>query len=97
MPEVPSYHHDEMANLLGISERTLHRWNRTGRSPPFVYISERIKVYPADAYRAWLRSQQQNSLKKGVGRKAQTSLANLKGVQHKQRAAKERKEPPDAA
>jgi phage terminase Nu1 subunit (DNA packaging protein) len=63
--ESPSYHHDEMADLLGVSGRTLSRWNREGKGPPFVFVSDRIKVYPADAYREWLAARQQSVAEPG--------------------------------
>ena len=48
----------ELAAELGISGRTLERWNRMGTSPPRTRLGKRI-VFRRDAVTEWLRSREQ--------------------------------------
>ncbi|MGA0595154.1 helix-turn-helix transcriptional regulator [Enterovirga sp. CN4-39] len=46
----------EAANLLGISTRTLERYDRDGTGPGFHRIGPRLIRYSPDACRAWAAS-----------------------------------------
>lgn len=52
MTEVPAQRmrtRSEIANLLGVSEKTLREWERTGTGPQVVRFSPKVARYPADA------------------------------------------------
>ena len=43
----------EVAQLLGVSERTLEKWRRTGDGPPYIAISRRCIRYRLADLRDW--------------------------------------------
>jgi predicted DNA-binding transcriptional regulator AlpA len=46
----------QLAVQLGISLRTLYRWNERGFAPPRIILGRKI-IYSPDAVRSWLDSQ----------------------------------------
>jgi predicted DNA-binding transcriptional regulator AlpA len=59
----------DLAAQLGISLRTLYRWNDRGFAPPRIVLGRKI-IYSADAVRSWLDSQ---ATKPRRGRRATTA------------------------
>jgi excisionase family DNA binding protein len=47
----------QLADLIGVSERTLERWRVEGRGPKFVAIGPRRRLYRVDDVDAWTQSQ----------------------------------------
>ena len=54
----------ELAAELGISGRTLERWNRLGNAPPRTRLGKRI-VFRREAVAKWLRSREQAAKRDG--------------------------------
>lgn len=53
-PKIPGLmHHKQLAELLGVTPRTLQQWRRDGRGPPFVRIASQIYYRDRDRD-AWL-------------------------------------------
>jgi len=49
----------EVANMLGISVRTLSQWRWKGRGPAYINVGGNVR-YDADAIQAWLTSNTTN-------------------------------------
>jgi excisionase family DNA binding protein len=47
------YSHEEAANELDVTRRTLDRWERLGEGPPITRIGRRI-LYRRSSLQAWL-------------------------------------------
>jgi hypothetical protein len=52
-------HEDVLALEMHLSPRTLRRWRKLRKGPPYLVIS-RQPYYRRDAVKAWLRSQEQS-------------------------------------
>jgi hypothetical protein len=50
---------DQLATELGVSGRTLSRWQALRRGPPRVCVGRMI-LYDVEAVRAWLRSKEEH-------------------------------------
>jgi predicted DNA-binding transcriptional regulator AlpA len=66
---------EELAQQLGLSPRTIDRWEALRKGPPRVCVGRTI-LYSVDSVREWLRSREHEpfSMKKGrslLGRKRQ--------------------------
>ena len=55
---------DEMARQRSLSKRTLRNERARGDGPPFVRINHRA-LYRIDAFREWLKSREQKTLRRG--------------------------------
>ena len=53
MDTITQINQREVAQLLGVSERTLEKWRRTGAGPPFISISSRCIRYRIADLRNW--------------------------------------------
>lgn len=51
----------DLAERLGITERTLARWRETGSGPPFIRTGGRFPRYSPDDVDEWLLSQRRTS------------------------------------
>ncbi len=47
----------EVADLLGVTEKTLREWERAGTGPEVVRFSKKIARYPADAVIRFAKAQ----------------------------------------
>jgi hypothetical protein len=55
---------DELAALRELRKRTLRLERQRGDGPPFSKIGNRI-LYPADAFRAWIKSRESQPVRSG--------------------------------
>lgn len=53
MDNITQINQREVAQLLGVAERTLEKWRRTGEGPPFISISRRCIRYRIADLRDW--------------------------------------------
>lgn len=51
----------EAAKVIGVKERTLADWRRTGEGPPHLRISSRCVRYLASDVRGWLEGRRRRS------------------------------------
>jgi len=57
----------ELANMMGISKRTLRRWEAFRQGPPKIKIGRQI-YYRLEAVNEWLVSREQRRGRKGASR-----------------------------
>lgn len=53
---IRQYRCSDLSEILGVSESTIWRWNRTGRLPKGRSLSPGVTVWPADVIDAWLNA-----------------------------------------
>jgi predicted DNA-binding transcriptional regulator AlpA len=59
---------DELAHQLGLSPRTIDRWQTLRKGPPRICIGRTI-LYQVESVREWLRTREQHpTIKRGIPR-----------------------------
>lgn len=62
---------EELAELLGVTDRTIKRWRECGDGPPYMLFGRTVRYHPGRV-QAWMLSNEQGTPSRKTGTPART-------------------------